>query len=69
MTNIRIVENNASSQRFIEYARNLPFTKIEEEPKSQKMTFEEAVAECNGISVDDFFDKLDERIKKHFKHA
>jgi len=34
------------------------------EPK--KKSFEEAVAECNGISVDAFFDKLDERIKKRF---
>jgi len=34
------------------------------EPK--KKSFKEAVAECNGISVDAFFDKLDERIKKRF---
>jgi hypothetical protein len=36
------------------------------EPK--KKSFEEAVAECNGITVDEFFDELDERIKKRF-HA
>ena len=34
------------------------------EPK--KMSFDEAVVECNGISVDAFFDNLDERIKKRF---
>ena len=33
-----------------------------------KKSFDEAVAECNGISVDSFFDELDQRIKKRF-HA
>ena len=33
-----------------------------------KKSFDEAVAECNGISVDAFFDELDQRIKKRF-HA
>jgi hypothetical protein len=37
-----------------------------ETPK--KKSFEEAVAECKGITVDEFFDELDERIKKRF-HA
>jgi hypothetical protein len=32
----------------------------------KKKSFEEAVAECDGVSVDDFFDELDRRIKKRF---
>ena len=33
---------------------------------TNKKSFEDAVVECNGISVDDFFDELDIRIKKRF---
>ena len=34
--------------------------------ETQKKSFEEAVAECNGVSVDEFFNELDERIKRRF---
>ena len=34
--------------------------------ETKKKSFEEAVVECNGVSVDDFFDELDERIKRRF---
>ena len=34
--------------------------------ETKKKSFEEAVAECNGVSVDEFFDELDERIKRRF---
>ncbi len=46
------------------YLESLPFVSVEKEKK----TFEEAVEECNAISVDEFFDELDERIKRRF-HA
>ena len=32
----------------------------------KKKNFEEAIADCNGVSVDEFFNELDERIKKRF---
>jgi len=32
----------------------------------KKKSFEEATADCNGISVDAFFNELDERIKRRF---
>ena len=35
---------------------------------TKKKSFEEAVVECNGVTVDEFFDELDKRIKKRF-HA
>ena len=37
-------------------------------PKKKK-SFEEAVAECNGITVDEFFDELNARIEKWTDNA
>ena len=37
--------------------------------ETKKKSFEEAVAECNGVSVDEFFDELDRRIEKWPEHA
>ena len=34
--------------------------------ETKKKSFQEAVAECNGVSIDEFFDELDERIKRRF---
>jgi predicted HTH domain antitoxin len=33
------------------------------------MSFEEAVAECNGISVDEFIDELRKRVKERYRNA
>jgi len=46
-------------------------SKVEENSKIrpvilQKKNFDEAISECNGVSVDVFFDELDERIKRRF---
>jgi hypothetical protein len=32
----------------------------------KKKSFEEAIADCNGVSIDTFFNELDERIKRRF---
>jgi len=45
--------------------------KVEENPllykvSQTKKSFETAARECNAVSVDSFFDELDERIKKRF---
>jgi hypothetical protein len=53
----------AQARQFLKFARTLPFTTVLEPPKK---SFEEAIAECNGITVDAFFDELDNRIKKRF---
>ena len=63
MTTVIIEDNSAQATGFIEYARTLPFTTV---IKEKKMSFEEACAECNGVTVDYFFDELDKRIKKRF---
>ena len=68
-TNIRITDNSVGAQSFLEFARNLPFLEIEEEPTPRKRTFEEAVAECNGRPASEFFDELRRQIKNHFKNA
>ena len=63
MTTVLIKNNSVQARSFIEYARMLPFATVVEK---KKKSFEEAVAECNGVSVDEFFDELDERIKRRF---
>ena len=37
--------------------------------ETKKKSFEEAVAECNGVSIDDFFDELNARIEKWSDYA
>ena len=65
MTTMIIEDNSIQAKQFIRFARTLPFTVVVETPKK---SFEEAASECNAVSVDTFFDELDERIKKRF-HA
>ena len=63
MTTVIVKDTGIQARKFVEYARTLPFITVVEE---KKKSFEEAVAECNGVSVDEFFDELDERIKLRF---
>jgi Mg/Co/Ni transporter MgtE len=66
MATIIIKENSPQAKQLLEYLKTLSYaTVIENTEKS----LEEAVEECNAVSVDDFFDELDDRIKKRFKHA
>jgi len=63
MINI-IVEDNLLSQSFVDFARTLPYVRVEE-TMPKKRTLAEAAAECGGVcSVDEFFDELNERIEK-----
>ena len=64
MTTIRITDNSAGAQGFIDYARTLPFAIVEEQATPKKMTFEEACEKYNCISVDEFVGELKERIAK-----
>jgi hypothetical protein len=66
MTTVIVESNSAQATSFLEYARTLPFTTVVEE---RNQSFEEACAECNGVSVDEFFDELNERIKQYFQNA
>lgn len=66
MTTIIIEENSPQAKKLLEYIKTLPFAKVIEE---KKKNFHEAAAECNAVSVDVFFDELDENIKKRFSNA
>ncbi len=66
MATIIIEGNSRQAKQFLEYVKTLPFATIVEE---KKKSFEEAAAECNAVSVDEFFDEVDERIRKRFSHA
>jgi hypothetical protein len=66
MTTVIINNNGVQARSFVEYARTLPFATVVE-PK--KKSFEEAVAECNAVSVDEFFDELNSRIEKWGNYA
>ena len=66
MTTIIIEENSPQAKQLLEYIKTLPYATVIEE---KKKSFREAAEECNSVSVDSVFDELDDRIKKHFKHA
>jgi hypothetical protein len=63
MTTIIIEENTPQAKKLLEYIKTLPFATVIEE---KKKNFREAVRECNAVSVDDFFDELDNRIKERY---
>ena len=63
MPTMMIENNTAQAQRFVEYARTLPFTTIVEE---KKKGFREAAQECNAISVKAFTNELRRQIDEHF---
>jgi hypothetical protein len=67
MITTAIIDNcNVQTKNFVEQAGNLPFTKVVTE---KKKSFEEAVAECDGRPVSEFFDELRRQIEEHFKNA
>ena len=66
MTTVYIDNANAQATSFLEFARTLPFATVVEE---KKMSFEEACAECNAVTVDFFIDELEKRVKQRYHHA
>ena len=66
MTTIIIEENSPQAKQLLEFIKTLPYATVIEE---KKKSFREAAEECNSVSVDTFFDELNDRIKKHFDHA
>lgn len=66
MTTIIIEENSPQARQLIAYIKTLPYATVVEE---KKKSFRESAEECNAVSVDTFFDELDDRIKKRFDHA
>ena len=66
MTTVIIEENSLQAKQLLEFIKTLPFATIVEE---KKKNFSEAAEECDAVSVDAFFDELDNRIKKRFNRA
>ena len=66
MATVIIEENSTQAKQLLEHIKTLPFATIVEE---KQKSFSEAAEECNAVTVDEFFDELDNRIKKHFNHA
>lgn len=66
MTTVIIEENSPQAKQLLEYIKTLPYATVVEE---KKKSFREAAEECNAVSVDTFFNELDDRIKKNFDHA
>jgi hypothetical protein len=66
MTTIIIEESSPQARKLLEYIKTLPFATVVDE---QKNNFRQAAEECNAVSVDAFFDELDDRIKSRFNHA
>ena len=66
MTTVIVKNTGIQAKSFVEYARTLPFATVIEK---NKKSFEEACAECNGVSVDVFIDELKASIKEYYKNA
>ena len=66
MTTIIIEDSSLQAKQLLEYIKTLPFATIVE---NKKESFSEAAKECNAVTVNTFFDKLDNRIKKKLNHA
>lgn len=64
MTTIIIEENSPQAKQLLEYIKTLPFATVIE-----KTSFQEAAAECNAVSVDTFFDEVNDSIRKRFNNA
>ena len=63
MRTVLIEDNTPQAKQFVKYDHTLPSATIVSEPV---MSFVQATKECNAVSVDEFFDELDERIKRRF---
>ncbi len=53
------------TEQALEYFTNLPGMVCEESPSLKpQMSFEEAVKACNGITLEEFSDRIDEAIRR-----
>ena len=65
MTTIIIEDKSPQAKKLIDYIKSLPFVTVVDD----KDSFQEAAENCQALTVDEFFDDLDNRIKKRFDHA
>ena len=66
MTTVLIEDSTPQAKQLLNYIRTLPFAEVKEE---NKKSFAQASAECNAVTVYEFFDELNSRIEKWTDHA
>ena len=66
-----IIDNSTvQAQKFINFARTLPFVECAPmQIETPKKSIYQAIEESNATTVDVFFDELDSRIKKRFRNG
>lgn len=64
MTTVIFEDDSPQAKQLLEYIKTLPFATVIE-----KKSFQEAVEDSDAITVDEFFDKLDDNINKRFANA
>ena len=64
MTTVLIEEDSPQAKQLLEYLKTLSYATVVVEKN-----FHDDAKKCNAVSVDTFFDELDNRIKKRFDHA
>jgi len=67
MINI-IVEDHVLSQSFVDFARTLPYVRVEE-TIPRKRTMAEAIAECGGHTVDEFTAELKRQLNAYYENV
>jgi len=67
MINI-IVEDNVLSQSFVDFARTLPYVRVEE-TIPRRRTMAQAVAECGGHTVDEFTQELKRQLNEYYENV
>ena len=65
MTTMIVEENNPQVKQFVKFARTLPFITVKEHKQEAKSVWDTAIAE-GAVTVEEFFDELDKRIKRRF---
>ena len=67
MNTLVVNKNNFQTKQVFDYDQT-PSTMPIIEKRSSSKKFQQAVEACRGVTVDAFFDELDNRLKKHYQN-
>jgi uncharacterized protein YybS (DUF2232 family) len=62
---VKIDLSNPQALPLLGYLESLPFAEVKKTRQSSKSAIQQALAQ-GAVTVDEFFDELDERIKRRF---
>jgi len=65
MTTIIIEDSSPQAKQFVKFIRTLPFAEVKRRRTLPQNQWDKAIAE-GAVTVDEFFDELDERLKRRF---